>query len=88
MKLIWQKNFCCYGCEKTVRGRIYSTTIKELTESEKEKALEHLKHKHKLDKHLFCSRCGKQILCHEIEDVIWIENEWKDLCKECTQVRG
>jgi hypothetical protein len=88
MKLIWQKDFWCDGCERTVSGRVYSSTIKELLESEKERALENFKHKHKLDKHLSCSGCGKQILCHEIEDAIWIDNEWKDLCKDCAQGPG
>lgn len=86
MILIWHTTFWCNTCGKEILGQVFSRTNDELPETEKQKALDQLKHYHQLDQHLSCFKCGKKLQSHEIEDVEWTGKEWRDLCKNCASV--
>lgn len=85
MKKIWITEFYCDKCKQSLKGAVYSDNITELPEEEKEKAKEYLLHFHIMDNHLSCWKCKKHIKADEIEAVILVGEEMKDLCKDCSK---
>lgn len=85
MKEIWKTTFHCDKCKRDIEGKVYSDNMDELPESEKDKALELLKHFHHVETHINCWKCGKHIKPEEIENLIAVENDLKPLCKDCSE---
>ena len=87
MKLIWTTKFWCSACNKDVPGRVYSPIgdRDDLSEEEKNEAVEWLQHYHARDVHTNCHLCGRNIKPHEEFDILWNEQEsvWKNICLEC-----
>ncbi len=85
MKIIWTTEFYCDKCKRNLKGEVYSDNMIELPEAQKKEAKEYLLHFHDMDSHLFCWKCKRHIKPEEIESVIFVNNELKDLCKVCTK---
>jgi hypothetical protein len=83
VKVILQTEFHCDTCNKVIVGLLGSNTDDELTQHEKDRGLEHLKHNHQTDARLSCWKCKGQFETHDIEGLIWTSDSWQDLCKQC-----
>ena len=84
MHVIWETTFWCDACRKDAVGQVYNKESAEpLPEEEKTIALVLLKHYHQIETHTSCWRCGRHIMPHQIADVEWIDNTFKDICGDC-----
>jgi len=86
MRKIWITDFYCDKCEQKLKGEVFSDDMTELPEKEKENIKEYFLHFHIMDNHLSCWKCKKHIKAEEIESVIFVNGEIKDLCKGCTKI--
>jgi hypothetical protein len=83
-QLIWEVPFWCETCNKDIMGRVYhEESDKPLSEEEKARGLELLKHYHQIGNHTTCWQCSKNIKPDEIAAVAWVNSMWKDLCNDC-----
>lgn len=86
MKVIMQTTFRCDTCQTMIVGQLVSPIDEELPLlHEKNRALEHLKHNHQIEALVSCWKCKRYIATHEIEDLIWANDSWQDLCKKCLE---
>ena len=83
MTVIWQSEFRCDTCQKVIVGQLVSNTDDELSQYEKNRGVEHLKHNHQTEARVSCWKCKGQIETHDIEGLIWTSDSWQDLCKQC-----
>jgi len=86
MYKIWSAEFYCEKCKRNLKGEVYSDDMTELPEEEKKEVKEYLLHYHIMNNHLSCWKCKRHIKPEEIEDVIFVNGEFKDLCKDCAKV--
>jgi|GEM_PF-996474 len=83
MYKIWSTEFYCEKCGRNLEGQVYSDKKIELPEEQKKRAKEYLLHFHIMDNHLSCWKCKRHIKAEEIEGVVFVNGELKDLCKDC-----
>lgn len=86
IRKIWSSEYYCDKCKRTLKGEVYSDNMTELPEEEREKVKDYFLHYHIMDNHLFCWKCKRHIKPEEIEDVILVNGELQDLCKDCAKV--
>ncbi len=85
MKIIWQTEFRCDTCQRMIEGQLVCEPEEESPQHEKSRGIEHLRHNHKTDARASCWKCKRQIETHEIENLIWANDSWQDLCKKCLE---
>ena len=83
MKVIWTTEFRCKTCKKTIVGNLVSDTEEAIPRNEKSRGVEHLRRNHETESRSSCWECNRQIETHEIENLVWANDSWQDLCTRC-----